>query len=349
MIRFMTVQSFTRWFPLFVVALIGFLLLYQILWAPNKFDGDRVVAISKGISFARVADSLEVAGVIRNRKLFDLAGEVLGMTRQMHIGKYLFHSGMSNREILADLSTGKSAFLVPVIIREGLRVRTHARIFARDVGIDSARFAQLAFNPGFVRSLGIEANSLEGYLLPDTYLFAWQTDEEQIIRRMVEGFQRFYTDSLRRRERELGMTTNKVLALASIVEGEAILDSERTIIAGVYLNRLKKRMRLQADPTVQYIIQNGPRRLLYEDLRIESPYNTYRNYGLPPAPINNPGRASILAALYPGKHSFLYFVANGKGGHTFTRTYSDHQRAVSRFRRIRAQATAPQPASILLR
>ena len=335
-------RLFTKLFPLFIVVLIGILLLYQILWAPNNFDDDRVVTISKGMSFARVADSLAVAGVIRNRKLFELAGELLGMTRQMHIGKYLFHPGISNKGILDDLGTGESAMLIAVTVREGVRARTQARIFAREVGIDPAHFLQLVTDPQFVHSLGVKANSLEGYLLPDTYLFYWQTDEEQIIRRMVEGFQRFYVDSIQLRAGKLGMTTNRVLTLASIVEGEAILDNERPIIAGVYYNRLKKRMRLQADPTIQYIIDDGPRRLFYDDLWIQSPYNTYRNYGLPPGPINNPGRASILATLYPARHKYLYFVANDQGGHTFSRTYTEHKRAAARFRKIRAHQNAQQ-------
>ncbi len=334
-------SQITRLIPVAVVVVVLALLLYEVLWAPNNFDGDRVVAVSKGMSFARVADSLAAAGVIRNRKLFETAGELLGMTRQMHIGKYSFHSGVSNKEILDDLGTGKSAIIIPVLIREGLRARAQARIYGRELGIDSARFVQLVSEPEFVRSSGIEGISLEGYLLPETYLFYWQTDEEQIIRRMVEGFQSFYVDSLQRRAGELGMTTDKVLTFASIVEGEAILDDERSIIAGVYYNRLKKHMRLEADPTIQYIIDDGPRRLFHNDLWVQSPYNTYRNYGLPPGPINNPGRASILATLYPASHKYLYFVANGQGGHTFSRTFAEHKKATYRYRRIRAQLGSP--------
>lgn len=155
---------------------------------------------------------------------------------------------------------------------------------------------------------------------------------------MVKGFKDFYVDSLKTRQEALKLTLNEVLTLASIVEGEAMLDEERAVIAGVYLNRLKKRMRLEADPTVQYAIPDGPRRLTYSDLRFNSPYNTYVHYGLPPGPINSPGRKSILAALYPQFHSFLYFVANGSGGHIFSRTYSEHQKAVQSYRKMRREA-----------
>lgn len=335
-----------RFYPVFVVLAVGFLLLYQILWAPNKFDGDRIVIVSKGLNFKQVTDSLATAGVIRNRTLFELAGELLGLTKGIHIGKYLFHSGVSNKEILGDLRSGKSALLITVLIREGLKAATQARVFAKELGIDSARFAQLAHDSEFIQSLGVEVppmGGLEGFLLPDTYLFYWQPDEDQIIRRMVESFKEFFVDSLKRRAEEFGMTINKILTLASIVEGEAILDEERPIIAGVYYNRLQRRMRLEADPTIQYTIENGPRRLLYADLQTGSPYNTYRNYGLPPGPINNPGRASILAALYPANHSYLYFVATGKGGHTFSRTYPEHRRAVARYRRMQAQTGEQVP------
>lgn len=331
-----------RVYPIVLVLVVAYLVLYQILWAPNEFEGDRMIVISKGMSFSRVVDSLENAGIIRNRRLFELAGEILGLTKKIHVGKYLFHSGMSNEEILEDLRSGKSVLLISVTIREGLSVRTHAAVFSRELGVDSARFAELAYNESFTRSLGFEASSLEGYLLPDTYMFYWQTDEEHILRRMVDAFKKFFTDSLQLHASSLGMTTHEIVTIASIVEGEATLDNERPIIAGVYYNRLRKRMRLEADPTVQYILEGGPRKVLYRDLRIESPYNTYRNYGLPPGPINNPGRASILAALFPEKNNYLYFVANGQGGHTFSRTYTEHQRAVLEFRRMRAQMRAQQ-------
>ena len=140
---------------------------------------------------------------------------------------------------------------------------------------------------------------------------------------------------MRTRMAEINLSENEVLTLASIIEGEAIFDSERPRISGVYHNRLKKRMRLQADPTIQYIIEDSPRRLLNKDLKIESPYNTYLNYGLPPGPINNPGIESIKAALYPEDVDFLFFVARGDGYHTFTRTEKEHNEAKKEFQKIR--------------
>jgi UPF0755 protein len=206
--------------------------------------------------------------------------------------------------------------------------------------VDSALIASLCVDRKFLSSLGIEAHSLEGYLLPDTYLFSWQTDETEILRTFVNAFRNFYVDSLKARQAQLGLTVHEVLTLASIVEGETSLDGERATIAGVYWNRLRRRMPLQADPTIQYLLPDGPRRLRYDDLKINSPYNTYRKVGLPPGPINNPGRQSILAVLYPQTHQYFYFVADGTGGHRFSRHYSEHLRAVKHWRKIRQEQQA---------
>ena len=141
---------------------------------------------------------------------------------------------------------------------------------------------------------------------------------------------------------ELGMSMLEIIALASIIEGEAIYDSERSIISAVYHNRLKKGMKLQADPTIQYIIDDGPRRLLNRDLKIESPYNTYLNYGLPPGPINSPGLESLRAAVSPADADFLFFVANGEGYHTFSRTEAEHNVAKKKLQRHRRKVKRQQ-------
>ena len=133
------------------------------------------------------------------------------------------------------------------------------------------------------------------------------------------------------------MSLHKVLTFASIVEGESGIDEERPMIAGVYWNRLKRNMRLEADPTIQYVIPDGPRRLLYRDLKYPSPYNTYLNYGLPPGPVNNPGKKSIIATLYPERHQYLFFFATGVGGHRFSKSLNEHQKAVRGFRKVRRE------------
>ena len=337
-----------RWrqLSLTTVVLILLSVTYLVFWAANtnSLASERAVIIPRGASFKTVLDSLQSSGVIRVRWTLDFAGRILGLTKTMKVGKYLFPRGLSNVGILNDLAEGKSRVLVHVPIPEGWRMERIALQYGKLLGIDSQRFISLCDRADFRKELGVDAASLEGYLMPDTYRFLWQTTEEEIVERMVEEFKLFYVDSLRKRQEEVKLTLPQVLTLASIVEGESQLDRDRPIIAGVYLNRLKKRMRLEADPTVQYVIPGGPRRLLFSDLRYDSPYNTYLYYGLPPGPINSPGRKSILAVLYPEKHAFLYFVADGTGGHVFSRNYMEHQKAVQAYRKMRREAIRNQNA-----
>ncbi len=314
--------------------------IYLVFFASNtsSLSSERTILVPRGASFKTVLDSLECSGVLRVRWTLNLAARLLGLTKTMKVGEYLFPRGLSNVDILKDLAEGKSRILINLPIPEGWGMERIALQCGKILGIDTQRFISLCDNGSFRKELGIDAPSIEGYLMPDTYKFLWQVSEEEIIERMVGEFRKFYSDSLQKRQDEMRFSMREVLTLASIVEGEAVLDRERPIIAGVYLNRLKKRMRLEADPTVQYALPEGKRKLTYSDLRIDSPYNTYLFYGLPPGPINNPGRKSILAALYPEKHSFLYFVADGSGGHVFSRNYTDHQKAVNSYRRVRREA-----------
>ena len=322
-----------------VVIIAGAAVLSWIFFAPNTFAGEseKTIYVSKGQNFASIVDSLEASGMIRSRALFVFVAKIIGGTRHVRSGKYVFPSGISNADIVRWLRWGRGTVLISVTIREGLTSRAQAKLFARAVGIDSARYIGLVHDKTFVQSLGIDAPSLEGYLVPDTYRFPWQPDEKEIVEHQVRLFKEMYNDSLRSRAATLGWSTNQVLTMASIVEGEVVLGEERPIISGVYHNRLRKGMRLEADPTIQFILEDGPRRLLYLDLRRDSPYNTYLYAGLPPGPINNPGMASILAALYPEDNDYLYFVANGQGGHWFSKNYASHEKNVKKYRRVRSE------------
>ena len=321
-----------------LILIAGGLLLYDVFFGPNDFadQSEKTFYVSKGQTFATIVDSLESQGIIRSRELFVFVAKMWGGTTRIQVGKYVFGTGVSNLDLYVALREGRHVELISVTIPEGLRPRTEARIFARTLGIDSARFMQLVNDASFTHSFGVNANSLEGYLLPETYSFYWQPDEKDVIRRMVDEFHRFYDDSLKERAKSFGWTTNQVLAFASIVEGEAIRADERAIISAVYHNRLRKGMRLEADPTIQYILPDGPRRVFYSDLKSDHPYNTYKIKGLPPGPVNNPGKASIRAALFPAKNDFLFFVADGQGGHRFSTNYLDHLRNVRKFRKDRA-------------
>lgn len=318
--------------------LVFLCIVFFVFWMPNEYGPSGVVVtIPRGSTFRAAVDSLERTGAIRSAWAFNVAGRLAGYTRSIKVGKYLFRSSLSNLEILRDLGEGKSRMIIAVTIPEGWRMESIAKKFSRELGIDSEKFLSFCADSLFLSRHNMKAKNIEGYLMPETYNFYWQTDELEIFERMVEGMQDFYVDSLSERAKELGLSMNQVLTLASIIEGESGIDEERPMIAGVYWNRLKRGMKLEADPTIQYVIPNGPRRLMYDDLKFRSPYNTYLVTGLPPGPINNPGKRAILAALYPERHSFLYFVATGVGGHHFSKNYSDHRKAVQSFRRVRRE------------
>jgi peptidoglycan lytic transglycosylase G len=320
-----------------VVLLLVVVMLYDMVWSPNTFSpSPAIVTANRGESFIHFVDSLEAKKIVASPLLFKMAGRLFGFSRKLKVNKYSFPDGVSNIEILYDITEGKSLANPAVTIYEGLRDNQIAHLLHREAGIDSARFMHFMSDTSLIGIPYHGGSSLEGFLLPDTYDIFWQTDEKQIVEDMLGEFREFFVDSLQRRAHSMGLSIRDVLTMASIVEGETSVDSERAIIAGLYYNRLHRRMKLEADPTIQYIVPNGPRRLEYEDLRIKSPYNTYLNYGLPPGPINNPGRKSILAALYPEHNHYLYFVAKGNGGHRFARTYSEHLRNVRLYRKARA-------------
>ena len=176
-----------------------------------------------------------------------------------------------------------------------------------------------------------------------TYFFTYGMDEKEIIQLLVRNtLAIFKSDSVQLKIQDLGMNMHKIVTMASIIEGEVVVDSERVLVSSVYHNRLKRGWLLGADPTIQYIIPGPPRRLLNQDLEIDSPYNTYKYRGLPPGPISNPGKNSILAALFPADTRYMYFVATGDGGHHFSRTSAEHARWKTKFNRIRREVRRNQ-------
>jgi len=202
------------------------------------------------------------------------------------------------------------------------------RLFEKGIIPNETNFRIAAF----ISTLGLNLNSLEGYLFAEDYVVYEHSPAEELLSIFYKALNEFFVDSLEQRTRQIGFTRHEILTLASIIKGETNLEAEMPIISGVYHNRLRIGMRLQADPTIQYILPKGWRRLLYKDLQIDSPYNTYKYSGLPPGPINNPGAKAILAALYPEDNKYLYFVADGKGGHKFGKTLKEHNQNVRDFR-----------------
>lgn len=306
-----------------------------LLFMPWKTQTDEmIVTIERGMSPQAIAELLNHAEIIRHEKNFLLSAKFLGVTRKLQAGKYAFHGKQSHFKVLRKLVRGL-VVTESVTIPEGMRATKIAKILQERFNIDYTVFLNMVNDPLICQKYGIKASSLEGYLYPDTYQFHVNPTAEEVIERMLNRFWEVFRDSLKTKIIESGLTMHKVITLASIVEGEAVVDSERTIISALYWNRLKRNMRLQADPTIQYIIRNGPRRLYRKDLAIDSPYNTYLYTGLPPGPVNNPGRASIYAVLYPSLDNYLYMVANGDGSHTFSKSMSNHLKAKQRLDRIR--------------
>ncbi len=228
---------------------------------------------------------------------------------------------------------GKADYLRTVKIRDGSTIKYIGAKVRYELFEDSAAFVEKAHDKSFIDSLGLNASSMEGYLLPDSYYVYERSSPSEIIGIFYNGLKDFMVDSLRERADSLGYTLHEILTLASIIEGETNKTGEMPVIASVYYNRLKRGMKLEADPTVQYLQPNGWKRLLYKDLKIKSPYNTYLYPGLPPGPINNPGKDAILATLYPADTEYLFFVADGEGGHNFAKTYSQHLRNVHQYRK----------------
>ena len=288
--------------------------------------------IPEGASATKVGLLMEQQGIVPDVDIFVTAVRLKLGTRSIQPGRYL----LVNIRTIGDLTR---QILEPdwrpilVFVPEGVTRERVVKYYAAKYPTDTERFMALTEDRDFMASFGIDqAPNLEGYLLPETYSIRNGLTEEGMIRQMVELTLEVLGETVLRRGARLGLNLHEILTMASIVEGEAMLDEERGIISAVYHNRLRRGMRLQADPTVQYAIPDGPRRLLFRDYKYPSAYNTYLHKGLPPGPVNNPGRAAIMAAVMPGEVEYLYFVADGEGGHVFTHTYDEHTRAIREIR-----------------
>lgn len=305
--------------------------------------GTTRVVIPPGSSFRVAADSLERTGVIGSSRLFRIYASLRGHDRRIRAGTYLMTRGMSWGEIVSALTRG-TGLIRTVTVPEGFALSEIAPLLERTLGVSAESVMVAATDSGLRRALDVPTATLEGYLFPDTYSFADGTSARTAVETMVRRFEQVWEGAWNARLDAMAMSRHDVLTLASIVEKEARLAEERPVIAAVYLNRLRTGMRLQADPTVQYARGQHASRLYYKDLLVDSPYNTYRNAGLPPGPIASPGRASIVAALNPAAVPYRFFVAHPDGHHEFHVDYRSHARAVARLRRARDRAAAtPRP------
>jgi UPF0755 protein len=319
---------------------------YVHFFAPASVERHpKVVTIPAGSGFSEVARILEGKGVIRDRRSFYLLARLQDAIPKVKAGEYEMHTNMRPSEVLGKLVRGE-VIKYPITIPEGFNIFQIGEVLER-AGVGSQKaFLEKARDPLLIAALGFEGESLEGYLFPDTYNFPKGFGEEPVIRQMVSRFQAVYA-TLEKRAKEMGLSREEVVILASMIEKEAMDDQERRLISAVFHNRLRRGMALQSDPTAIYGIKRekgrGDTRITREDLSKRTPYNTYQMVGLPKGPIANPGIKSLQAVLDPAEVNYLYFVSKNDRTHYFSSTLEEHNRAVDRYQRRLKKPGASDP------
>ena len=317
---------------IFFLAILS--LFYLTFFTPNYYNFTAPVTfeVKKGESFSQITNRLYNSHIIPGKINFKIAGIIYGAQTKIRPARYYIPNGLSYLDLIGYFLNGKADYLKTVKLYDGSSSKSLASRFRAELFIDSVLFLHKIKNRKLLDSLGIHESSFEGYLLPQEYDLYERTSPQEIIGILYKRFKSFINDSLKEKIAQKNYNIHSILTMASIVNGETNRKDEMARIAGVYYNRLKIGMKLQADPTIQYLQPNGSKRLYYEDLKINSPYNTYKYPGLPPGPIDNPGKNAIIAAVYPEKHHYLYFVADSKGGHKFARTFTEHLKNVQFYR-----------------
>jgi peptidoglycan lytic transglycosylase G len=319
-------------------------LLALSLAACGSADGPRVtVTIPPGATLDAAVDSLAANHVIDHPGTFRLYAKLSGLTRSLKSGVYLLHQDQSWSDVVAALERGRGVEQ-RFTVREGLRLAEVADLARAQLRIPRDSFLAAAEDSSLLVSLGLpaEAPSAEGYLYPTTYLLPLRIGARELVRVMAHQFTQQWSPEWQARLDSLHFSRHELVTLASIVEAEVRYDPDRPFVSAVYHNRLKRGMRLEADPTVSYAYGRRLRRVWEKNLAVRSPYNTYLHTGLPPGPIGQPGRAGLVAALYPADVPFLYFVAQPDGKHIFSVTYAEHLVAIQRVKQLRRAGRAPQ-------
>ncbi len=316
----------------FFLVVLG--VLYSTFFTSNYYKSPSPikVEIKFGETLSELSSDLYSKGIIPSKTNFKIAAFIYGAEKRIKAARYSIPNGLSYFDLLDYFIKGKGDLLKLVTIIPGSTLESVASTLQHDTFIDSADVLSLSKNQKFLDSLGIDSPSMLGYILPRHYFVFERSSPNEALKILYRGFKNFLNDSLKQRAEKIGYSIPQIITIASIVEGETNKKSEMPVIAGVYYNRLKKGMKLQADPTVEFAKKGKWVRLNYKDLQIKSPYNTYKYEGLPPGPINNPDKSAILATLYPDKNNYLYFVANGNGGHHFSTNFQDHLKNANKYR-----------------
>lgn len=334
--RVRSAVSYGRWAAL-LLSLAVIVWLWREVGGVDQSEGFARVLIPKGSTMRSAADALSNARVISMPRLFRVYASMNGASRSIKPGSYQFLPHTSYASVLDAMVNGRG-IVHTVAIPEGYDIRdiTPLLVKALDVSADSVHAA--VTDTAWRRKLGVPAPTLEGYLFPATYSFADGTTAREAVTEMLERFETEWHGQWNARLQAMAISRHDAMTMAAIVEKEARKPEERAIIAAVYWNRVKKGMKLQADPTVQFALPAHVDRVLYKDLEVNSKYNTYRYAGLPPGPIASPGAASIIAALTPANVPYLYFVAAADGHHEFRTTNEEHERAKAEIKRAKAAA-----------
>lgn len=326
-----------------ILLLLGSLFWLTFLRPQTSIGRGRSVQIevARGLSTREIAEDLLAKGVISNANLFRLTSRLSGADGRLKPGVYDLTTGMSARAVIAALESGPSAIYYTVTIPEGFVIEQIAERLEAQAHIPAAEFTAIAksgattFLPGHPNLEGVKGGSLEGYLFPKTYRIKKGATAEQVIEMMLDQFDREFGPVDVSTAAARGLSPAAVVVIASMIERESKLDKERPLVSSVIYNRLALNMHLEIDATIEYVTRGNQFRLTNRQLRIDSPYNTYRYGGLPPGPISNPGLASLQAAASPATTAYLYYVLTGKdGSHTFTTNKSDFLLAKQRSKEV---------------
>ncbi|MGB5530799.1 MAG: endolytic transglycosylase MltG, partial [Ignavibacteriaceae bacterium] len=286
-------KIFTRWDVLAVISVFIIVLIvsYITFFSSNLYSAKSPVTfdIKKGEDFSSVINRLYEKGIIPSSTNFKIAGFIYGAEKKIRAARYHIPNGLSYLDLLDLFISGECDFQRTLTIKPGQTIKWLAHRLQKYVYIDSTEFVNLATSRSFANSLGLNQKSFEGYLFAADYEIYERSSPEEAIKIFYDGFNEFYNDSLKAHTEEIEFTIHEIITLASIIKGETHKEEEMPRISGVYHNRLRIGMKLQADPTIQYILPGGWRRLTFKDLEMDSPYNTYKYFGLPPGPINSPG------------------------------------------------------------
>ncbi len=319
------------------VIVFGGLLMHYSMSSISDQNTTVTVDIPTGASFFRVTKILDEAGLVKNKFLFNLLAMAKRATRVIRAGEYEFNLNLTPAAVINKLMRGDIKKYL-VTIPEDFNVKDIAHRLAYFRLIDKDTFLELAKDKRFLDSLGIQADYIEGYLFPDTYLFNRSMSTRQIMTIMVSQFWKKVTPEMVEKAAAMGFTVNELVTFASLIGKESGYRDEKDLISAVFHNRLKKRMRLQSDPTAVYDLEAFQGKVLLSHLKRNSPYNTYVIDGLPPGPISNPGLASIKAVLNPAPVKYLFFVSKNDGTHAFSENMRQHNEAIKELRRLQREA-----------